>query len=86
MGHLSHSAPTPPHKDLEMVVPDVLGSVHRNVRNILKTYSEYSFPDGSNDTNFSYLGLFWADQSSFEDTEIIREEHLGTKNWQEELG
>jgi hypothetical protein len=26
--------------------------VHRHARKVLKTYSESSFPDGSNDTNF----------------------------------
>jgi hypothetical protein len=39
--------------------------VHRYNIKILKTYSDSSFLDSSNDTNFSSLGLFWAEQSLF---------------------
>ncbi len=39
--------------------------VHRHARKVEKTYSESSFPDGSNDTIFRSLGLSEAEQSSF---------------------
>jgi hypothetical protein len=48
--NLSHSAPSS-HKALEN------GVAHRYARKILWAYSESSFPENSNDTNFSSLGL-----------------------------
>jgi hypothetical protein len=41
-----------------------------------------SFPDSFNGTNFSSLGQFFAEQSSFKDAEMIREEHFGNRNRQ----
>jgi hypothetical protein len=87
-GPICPTSPPSPHKALEMVLPDVLRFrfVHRYVRTILKTYSESSFLDGSNDSNFSALGLFWAEQLPFEDAETICEGHLSTRNRQKTLG
>jgi hypothetical protein len=55
-------------------------------RTILTAYSESLFPDGSNDTIFRSLGLFWAEKSSFEDAETIRMERFGARNRQKPLG
>ncbi len=51
--NLSHGAPLPPQA-LENGVARRLHCrfIHRQARTILKTYSEFLFPDGSNDTNF----------------------------------
>jgi hypothetical protein len=42
-------------------------------RTMLMTDSKFSLPDGSTDTNFSSLGLLWAEQLMFKVTEMIRE-------------
>jgi hypothetical protein len=39
---------------------------------IFLTYSESSWPDGSNHTNFGSLRFFKAEQSSFKDAKMIR--------------
>ncbi len=64
-----------------MVLQEVLHCrfFHRLFREMLKASSESSFLGGSNDANFSSLGLFWAEQSLLEYAETIREEFSGTR-------
>jgi hypothetical protein len=50
------AAPPSPHKALENVLHCCF--IRRHARKCLKTYSEFSFLDGSNDTNYSSLGLY----------------------------
>jgi hypothetical protein len=59
-GPICPTVPPSPHKALKMVLPDVSHwrFIHRHARNCLKTYSDFSFPDNSNDKGLSPLGLF----------------------------
>ncbi len=65
-----------------MVLPNVLCCrfVYRQPIKNLWTYSESSFPGTSYDTNFSSLGLLWAEQLSFKDAETICEEQFCARN------
>jgi hypothetical protein len=87
-GPICPTVPPPPTRLWKRVSPDVLHCrfVHRQARTILSTYSESLFPDGSNDTIFRSLGLFWAEKSSSEDEEKICMERFVARNWQKPLG
>ncbi len=81
VGQFVPQCPPPLTRLWKMVLPHVLHCcfVHRHARQILKTYSVSSLPDGSNENNFSSLGLFWAEKL-FEDAERIHEEHFVARN------
>ncbi len=87
-GPICPTAPSSPHKALENGLARRLPCriVHRQARKMLKIYSESSFLDGSNDTNYRSLGLFWVEQLSFQDAETILKEHSGTRNRRKLLG
>jgi hypothetical protein len=75
----------PPFPRLKkMVLLEVLSClfVHGYGKTILKTYSQFSLPDNSEDTSFSSLGLSSAEQRAFEDDQTIRQELSSARNHQ----
>ncbi len=71
--------PPPPGSENGVVGVVHCRFIHRHARKISKTFPESSFPSSFNGTSFSSQGLFWAEQSLFEDAEMNHKEHFSAE-------